>query len=124
MTYSCTVTKDGNTIWKGSVFDCPATSDEIILSHGGSVVHGQSGTCNNGRISGLVVGTENNSYTSHLRVLVGPEMVDRNISCSHEIGGQTTEIGSTNLTITRGKYYGFLYRHVSSVLYLLYHALQ
>ena len=51
-------------MWKGSIFDCMSSSNEITLLHDRfSSTGGTNGTCNNGTIVGRSVGVEDNQYT-------------------------------------------------------------
>ena len=97
VTYQCTVIGEGATIWRGSAFRCSATTNELTLFH-----TNRMGTCNDGKISGMIVTAENNSYTSQLTVRVSSEMIGRTIGCFHDSREGTHEIGSLNLTITAG----------------------
>ena len=102
--YECIVTGGGSIIWKGIAFDCSSSSNELVLSQS------MSGTqvCNNGAINGHIIRVENNTYISQLTVSLNAEIVGKNISCFHDIGGATERIGSSLLTLTTGNtVYGY-----------------
>ena len=99
--YECTVFGGAATVWKGTVFDCPSTNNEVILFHG---INFTSQTCNNKVITGRVIMVENGAYTSQLTVRVSTEMNGSIIECAHDTGITTPVIGSLLLTITTGVY--------------------
>ena len=100
--YECSVIGYGATIWRGSALDCSSSTNEIVILRSDSV--NRSITCNNGEIYivGHLVRRENNSYVSQLSVSVSSEVIGRNISCYHEVGIDTIEIGTSQLEISAG----------------------
>lgn len=102
--YECTVVGEGATIWKGTLFECVATNNEIVLFHEYSNgISSSQRVCNNGTITGRIIRAENGTYTSQVTITVHPEMDSRSIQCIYDsIDGTSTEIGSDILTITTG----------------------
>ena len=85
--YECTVMGIGNTVWRGSGFDCQNTNNEItLLSSRFASEGGTNGTCNDGTIVASSLKVENNSYTSQLNVTVTCELIERMliVECIHE----------------------------------------
>ena len=97
VTYECTASGGTFTVWTGSAFMCP--SEEIALIHVRFLA--AVGACNNGAIFGKGVSSTNSNYTSHLTVMLQPELVGRSITCSVDIG-DLISIGTGNLTISKG----------------------
>ena len=98
--YECRILGEGATIWKGTVLDCLATNNEILFLH--SINSTSQRECNSGTVTGRLIHTDNNSYTSQLTVRVSSEVIGRNISCIHDSDGATNVIGSSLLNITTG----------------------
>ena len=99
--YECRITGSGAIVWRGTAFDCPESSNEIVLLQGS---FGTQAVCNNGAISGRIIRVENNTYISQLSVSVSAEMIGSNISCYHDSRGSQNVnlIGSSSLTLTTG----------------------
>ena len=103
--YECTIAGGGATLWKGSAFDCPSVSNEIILRH--SEFESENGNCNNEAITADSIGStmvRNNltCYTSRLNVTVSNEMNSRTIKCIHD-SIDTTVVGMATIVFTTGK---------------------
>ena len=98
VTYECTVYGGGATVWKGTAFDCSLRDDEFLIFQTSQSVH----TCSNGAITGRVVRTENDSYTSQLNVYINDSEVNATVVCAHDTGTESIEIGSAILNITTG----------------------
>lgn len=103
LVYECRVT-GGNTVWNGTAFQCSSSGNEIILLQSRTA---ERHTCNNGAISGRIIRADENntkSYVSWLTIVVGAEMIGKNISCLRDIGGTHDQrlIGSSVLTLTTG----------------------
>ena len=98
--YECTVDRESATIWSGSAFDCPATNNEIIFLH--SAPNAFNASCNGGKITGHIIRSANDSYTSRISVSVSSEMIGHNISCFSDGQAGTVLIGSTDLILTTG----------------------
>ena len=96
--YECRIPRSGSIIWKGSVFYCPKSSNEIVLPHGNS----NKQVCNDGTVVGII-GVVNNTYISQLTTEVNAETIGTNFSCTYEQLGVTKLIGSSVLTLTTGK---------------------
>ena len=91
--YECRIIGAGTTVWKGSAFDCPQLSNEITFLS-------SSFKCNNGAITALIITAENNTHISQLTVSVKAEIVDKSISCFHDVGNTTEMIGSSVILMT------------------------
>ena len=96
MTYECTVVGRGATVWKGSIFDCMSSNNEIILLHDRfSSTVGTKGTCNNEAIVGKSVGVEDNHYTSQLNITaVKAGMIGKTVECIHDLYNGTEDTTS------------------------------
>ena len=103
LTFTCTIVGGGNTLWRGSAFDCESTSDEIILRHSTFGTTGTSGTCNSGTIVGQSVGVEDTCFTSRLNVTVSESLNSRAVQCDHNSNTGTRNIGSAILNVVSGK---------------------
>ena len=109
----------GTTVWKGTAFDCPSSSHEIILLH--IRFKNERGThkaCNNGTIVGQSLRVENTSYTSQLNVTVSSNMIGESIKCVHDDGKVATSVESSTIMPTTGTYN--IYLKVIQTLYTLY----
>ena len=110
VTYECTVFGGGvagNTIWRGSGFNCPQSNNEMILRHSHyNSLAGVYYSCNHGRISESIVRVENDSislnYSSQLNIMLTSDLVNTSIECVHDNGSSETVVGST--VITEGIY--------------------
>ena len=102
MTYQCTVSGSGATVWKGTAFDCSLSSNEFVIFHDINYTSQKPQTCNNGAIIGQVVRAENDSYMSQITVQVSDELNGTTVVCAHDNGTDTIEIGSAILNITTG----------------------
>ena len=96
VTYECTVIRGLGTIWTGSAFTCTSSSNEIYLLEN----TGNSFRCSNGMITGRVIRTGDESYTSQLNVIVGSDLIGKNISCAHTDGSATGIVGSSTIVFT------------------------
>ena len=90
--YECKIIGNGITVWKGSAFDCPQSNNEITFL--------SSFECNNGAITAHIITAENSTYISQLTVSVKAEIVDKSISCFHDVGNTTEMIGSSLILTT------------------------
>jgi hypothetical protein len=101
--FNCTAVGAGVTLWRGTVFNCPAA--EILLRHsqyasGGS---GASGTCNNGAITGQgLQNVVNNNFISQLTVTVSAALNRGSVECAYNDGQRTSRIGLSTLTVITG----------------------
>ena len=98
LVYECRVT-GGNIVWRGTAFECRSSSNEIVFLQNQPGPH----LCNNGAIRGRIIrADENDPYVSRLTIVVCTEMVGKNISCLHDVGGTEKLVGSSVLTLTTG----------------------
>ena len=102
LTYEGTVMGEGSTVWKGSVFDCDSTNNEITLLHSRFNLTNDvaPASCNNGAIVGQGVRVNNNNYTSQINVTLRSELVGKDIKCSHDNGTSVSPVGNTSIFIT------------------------
>ena len=96
--YECRVTGGGLIVWKGTAFECPSSSNEIVFFQSSSGIQ----VCNDGAITGRIIHAENNTYVSQLTVSVSAEMIGTNINCYHDSAATQSLIGSSLLSLTRG----------------------
>ena len=104
--YTCTIVDTsgnppiGSSLWRGTAFNCPATSNVISLSHPlFSTSGGTSGTCTSGAITAESVGVVDNCYTSRLMVTVSPALNETTVECTlsgvRVVGSRTILIAGT-----------------------------
>ena len=106
MTYMCTVTGSGFTLWQGSVFNCSGLGNEILLPH--SDFNSNSGTikkCNSGAIVGSSLDEVEDHYSSQLTINVRSEMNNETVECAYLSGATSTAetIGTSTIRITTGE---------------------
>ena len=79
------------TVFKGDLLNCSNTNNAITLLHS-RFTNGTNGTCNNGKILGQSLSTNDtsNCYTSLLCIMVSPDTIGKNVRCVHDNG--TTEL--------------------------------
>ena len=101
--YQCIVVGIGTTVWQGSVFNCPLSSDEIQLPHD-QFQRNLIEYCNNGGIVGKALRTESpNKFISQLAILnVTSAMNGTTIECVHDDGYTTRVIDKAEIAITTG----------------------
>ena len=85
-------------MWSGSAFMCQ--SREISLRH--VRFPNAVGDCNNRAITGKAIAVTNNSYTSHLYVMLSAELIGRSVNCSLDDGVNFLLIGSRYLSLSTG----------------------
>ena len=103
LTYECTITGSGSTVWKGSAFEC--TSGEIVLPHNlFNEISTAAGVCNNGLFTAYGIRVVNNSYTSRLNITVSHNTAGKTIQCAYDDGQHEAIIGTDIVSITTGKY--------------------
>ena len=93
------------TVWRGSAFNCANRNNEIFLldNNFGSMDGNPLSECNNGAITGQVIGVEEGFYTSQLSVTVSSDLIGKTIECAYDNGSGSTElevIGSSAIGIT------------------------
>ncbi len=98
VSYECTVTDDDgfrSTIWRGSAFNCPSSSSQIILIHILFQPNGESGIC--GDLSAMSVRVSGDNYTSRLALTATAELNGTIIECirsgSVVVGSDTLKTG-------------------------------
>ena len=83
LTFECTVMRGVATVWRGSGFNCSSSSNnEILLLDSDSRLEESIARCNDGAISGQIVGIENGTYTSQLSITISSDMIGHNIVCA------------------------------------------
>ena len=103
LTFTCTVVGPGNTIWSGTAFNCPSTSNEIILRHSQFASPGTSGNCNSGTITARSLGVENDCFRSELNVTASASLNKKTVQCQHNsIASGTIPVSETAVTVTSG----------------------
>ena len=98
VSYQCTVTDTSNppiasTVWSGSAFQCPSTSNRISLSHS-QFISMSTSTC--GSLMAMALEVNGTNYVSQLILTATTELNGTTISCF--LSG-VTEIGSDELII-------------------------
>jgi hypothetical protein len=105
LTFTCTITGGGITVWSGTAFNCSSSTNEIPLSHS-RFMEGISRSCNSGAVVARSVGvTDDVCYTSQLRVQVSSSLNSRTVQCAHDsTAGQTTTVGRSTLVVVSSKF--------------------
>ena len=107
LNFLCSVSDGAATVWKGSIFSCPNSQNEILLRHSRfEDGPGISGTCNDGEVIAYSIESTNNSYISQLNVTISPEMQNGTVECIQDgPGANVTSIGACpfKLTFASGK---------------------
>ena len=85
MNYTCTIVDPTNptigfSVWRGTAFSCPVSSNEISLRH--SSFSGATGTCTGGAITAESVSVVDNCYTSRLMVTVSSGLNGTTVECT------------------------------------------
>ena len=103
--YTCTIVDTsgnppiGSSLWRGTAFNCPTSSNGISLRHSLFSTSGATGTCNNGAITAESVGVVDNCYTSRLMVTVSSELNETTVECTlsgvRVVGSRTMLIAGT-----------------------------
>ena len=75
-------TNTGNTVWTGTAFECPRSSNRTFLLHS-RYAGGTTKLCNNGDIVARSIQVDSNSYTSELTVRVTSELLGKTITCTY-----------------------------------------
>jgi hypothetical protein len=104
ITFQCTTVGGGITVWQGSAFQCPQSSDEIALRHAQFL--GSVGVCNDGAICAHADSIPAaNCFISNLTVYITPDLEGRAVRCEYDDGTEVHLIDSFTLNITRSKLY-------------------
>ena len=102
ITFECTTVGGGITVWQGSAFNCPQSSDEISLRHAQFL--GSVGVCNDGAICAHAVSIPApDCFISNLTVYITPALDGRTVRCEHDNGSRVTLVRSFALNITSSK---------------------
>ena len=109
--YTCTIVDTsgnppiGSSLWRGTAFNCPGSSNAISLSHSlFNTSGGASGTCNSGALTAENVGVVDNCYTSRLMVTVSSVLNGTTVECT--LSGVRV-VGSRTILLT-GAYISIL----------------
>ena len=105
LTFQCTITGDGATIWGGSAFSCAGSGNEIILRHNSFAI-GTSKECNGGAIFGQSLVVQSDQYTSQLFVNVSTELNSRTVRCTSNFN---IIVGEAVIIINTGIHYYYDY---------------
>ena len=110
LTFQCTTNGPGNTIWRGSAFDCEERNQEISLQHSlFSSPGGANRRC--GNFTGHSLSVEINHYTSQVSVPFSLDLIGKNIQCSYDNGAQTVLVGNTTISVTAGSYVNHMHEY-------------
>ena len=104
--YTCTIVDTsgnppiGSTVWRGTAFNCPGSSNVISLGHSlFNTSAGVTDTCNGGAITAESVGVVDNCFTSRLMVTVSVELNETTVQCTlsglRVVGSRTLLIAGT-----------------------------
>lgn len=96
VTYQCSVPPGIATVWRGSAFNCPSTSNAIVLHHSQYTSGNSSGECSDHDILGRGVSVVNSTYVSILNVTVNsnyPYYRNKMIECVYSDGSRLIPIG-------------------------------
>ena len=103
LTFECQVIGGDSTVWNGSAFVCPASSNAIVLLHS-RFDSGTNGTCNDTNSSVVIVGesieVNGSKYTSQLNISFSSSLIGKTVNCVRDDGQDTSVI--SNYTITSG----------------------
>ena len=99
--YTCTVVDSGgigSSLWRGTAFSCPGSSNLITLAHSSfNTSGGVRGMCNSGAITAESVGVVDNCYTSRLMVTVSVGLNGTTVECT--LSGVRV-VGSSTILLT------------------------
>ena len=101
--YTCTVVDTsnppiGSSVWRGTAFNCPTSSNEIFLRHSLFNTSGATDTCTGGAITAESVGVVDNCFTSRLMVTVSPGLNETTVECTLSgvsVGSRTLLLAGT-----------------------------
>ena len=106
--YTCTVcgAETTTTVWEGTAFQCPETSNEIALRHSQFTDQDspESGDCSGGSLIAYATGKEQNCYISQLNATVSADLNGSTIECSFEARGMNgfQTVNRSTVSITTG----------------------
>ena len=101
--FDCSVSGGVATIWKGSIFNCHSSGNQILLRHY-NFKNGANGICNDGEIIAYSSEVTNSSYSSRLNVTVTPEMHNGTVECFQVGLTDSTSAGTCTLILATGKF--------------------
>ena len=102
ISFQCTTIGGGITVWQGSAFHCPQSSDEIALRHAQFL--GSVGVCNDGAICAHAADIESpDCFISNLTVYITPALEGRTVTCEYDNGLEVILVRSFTLNITRSE---------------------
>lgn len=105
--FECTAVGLGATIWTGSVFQDQCPDDELVLLHS-EFENGVRKECGPNIIAqSMNVNVTDDSFTSHLKVLVTSNFADGTVQCIYRNQTSINNIGSESVNIA-GKKLGML----------------
>ena len=102
--YTCTVVDTtgnppiGSSVWRGTAFNCPTSSNEIFLIHSLFNTSGATDACTSGAITAESVGVVDNCFTSRLMVTVSPGLNETTVECTLSgvsVGSRTLLLAGT-----------------------------
>ena len=100
--FQCTTVGGGITVWQGSAFQCPQSSDEIALRHAQFL--GSVGVCNDGAICAHAVSIlAPDCFISNLTVYITPALDGSTVRCEYDDGTSVTVVHSFTLNITKSE---------------------
>jgi TctA family transporter len=100
--FVCNVSGGVATVWRGSIFNCPTSGNQILFRH--NIFKNEdevSRICNNGDIIAYSSEVTNNSYSSQLNVIVSPEMHNGTVECIQQDFNEIS-IGTCTLILATG----------------------
>ena len=89
------------TIWTGIPFNCPSTTNEIVLLHIITRFNIYE-TCNNGDIAARILSIKDNNYTSQLNVTITPDTAGKTIECARDNGMRTDYLFTLTIPTVTG----------------------
>ena len=105
LNFGCSVIGEGATVWRGSVFNCSSTNNEIVLLHSRYIYNNNTSVispCNGGAVVGQGLYAADNQYTSQLTINVTisnySALIERDITCAHDNGTKTHVVGCHTLS--------------------------
>ena len=101
LTFQCTTTGPGNTLWRGSAVDCTNQNQEISLQH--SLFSRPGGVDQNcGNFTGHSLSMEHNHYTSEVSVPFSLDLIGKSIQCIYDNKYDLVVIGNCTISATAG----------------------
>ena len=100
-----------STTWRGSAFNCPSSSNGILVLN--STVGSEP--CNNEMIIVRIIRRKDDNYTSQLNVILSSDLIGKSIECASYNGSHYITISNTTLDI---RMWDDMYTHTSLPLIL------